>query len=427
LTAIDAPATLVQVIGQLCGKYRLIESIGGGSGSDVFRAEHELTGETAAVRVFGRTGDRVADDGFEQLRTIARVEHPGLARILDFGRLDDGGAFVATELIDGEPLGDGPEPLAVCLNRGRQIAEALAALHAAGASHGGLRRSTVLVCDGGLKLVDCGVAMLANDGIEGSPASDVAALGELLFRTITGQAVGGASISELVPEAPVALAGLLDSMLVVDPIERPEMPAVADAIAAVHAATTAPTLYEEAEPTVLDARELAPRPLGESPTIDDLPAPGSGRDSNDTIEPLDEPLTEEDLSDAAAGALDDPKTPASGDPAGVDGPESDGGALVAMIEEEAVGDDAPTMIVPAAIDPAALQEPPPPRPPPVIERPTLEPPAVAVDTHISGAFSWPRWATIAAVATAILLIFALARSCGDDTPATTRDGGADAG
>lgn len=77
-------------VGTQIGNYRLVRFLGRGGISDVYLAEHLMLGSTAAVKVLNIT---LPEDGFRafnsEARTIARVAHPHIIRILDFGILED--------------------------------------------------------------------------------------------------------------------------------------------------------------------------------------------------------------------------------------------------------------------------------------------------------------------------------------------------
>ena len=97
-----------------------------------------------------------------ELAAAARVHHPNLAELVEFGR-EQGTCFVASELVDGVPLAGllsraGPAPVAVAVAIVGQVLDALAAVQA---PHGGVWPRNVLITRGGdLKLTDLGVARL---------------------------------------------------------------------------------------------------------------------------------------------------------------------------------------------------------------------------------------------------------------------------
>src|SRR5690349_23837442 len=73
-------------VGQLLGNYRLVQLLGKGGFAEVFLGEHVHLGTQAAVKVLHAqlTGGDV--EGFRQeARMIARLVHPHIVRVLDFG------------------------------------------------------------------------------------------------------------------------------------------------------------------------------------------------------------------------------------------------------------------------------------------------------------------------------------------------------
>ncbi|MCP3104385.1 serine/threonine protein kinase [Myxococcus sp. K15C18031901] len=91
-----------------------------------------------------------------EARATARLHHPNTVTVIDFGRMEDGAVYLATELVEGVTLGQRLEagavawPRAVELARG--IARSLRAAHRAGVVHHALTPESVLVsrdADGG--------------------------------------------------------------------------------------------------------------------------------------------------------------------------------------------------------------------------------------------------------------------------------------
>src|SRR5438270_268489 len=77
-------------IGQKLGNYRLIRLLGQGGFADVYLAEHIHLGTPAAIKVLSI---RLSSDNMEhfrtEARTIARLVHPHIVRVLDFGLEDN--------------------------------------------------------------------------------------------------------------------------------------------------------------------------------------------------------------------------------------------------------------------------------------------------------------------------------------------------
>src|SRR5262249_33272033 len=73
----------------------------------VYRAEHQLIGKPAAVKVLlpELSNNRdIVNRFFNEARSATAVRHPGIVEIFDFGYLPNGMAYIVMELLDGEPL-----------------------------------------------------------------------------------------------------------------------------------------------------------------------------------------------------------------------------------------------------------------------------------------------------------------------------------
>ncbi len=207
--------------GDKVGQYRVVEFLGEGGMGTVYKVEHAALGRTYALKVlreklFGR--DPTAAERFlREARTAARVRHPNIVDVFDFGYLPDGRPYFVMELLDGESLAArvarGPLPPAEVVTIMRQLAQALAAAHDRGVIHADVTSSNVLVLGDTelvVKLVDFGLAELAGEGLHddnpefvlGTPAyispeqlrglaaterSDQYGLGAVMFEMLAGQ------------------------------------------------------------------------------------------------------------------------------------------------------------------------------------------------------------------------------------------------
>ncbi len=238
---------------------------------EVWLAEHIEIARQVAVKLMLGSKDPDRDARFlREAKATARIRHPGIVAVSDYGTREVGGAYLVMELLDGETLGDrlarGPIALAVTIEIARQISEGLAAAHAAGVIHRDLKPANLfLVPDatarGGLrvKLVDFGVARWlepANGDLEtgagaviGTPLymapeqlcgrstldhrADLYSLGVVLHELCTGRPpFRGPSLGDLVDQhinvappridaAPPLLAALVARLLAKDPSDRP--------------------------------------------------------------------------------------------------------------------------------------------------------------------------------------------------------------
>ncbi|BCB81265.1 hypothetical protein Pflav_076750 [Phytohabitans flavus] len=199
----------------LGGRYRLTTRLGAGGMAVVWRAYDEVLDRPVAVKVLA---PRVAADPSFRWRLRAEAQaagklcHPHITGVYDYGE-QDGAPYVVMELIDGQSMAasldlDGPLPWPEAVKACAEVASALAVAHAHGVVHRDVKPSNVMLTAGGAKVVDFGIsaligasdvtpeggllgtpAYLAPERMEGgqvSPATDVYALGLLLYRALTG-------------------------------------------------------------------------------------------------------------------------------------------------------------------------------------------------------------------------------------------------
>jgi eukaryotic-like serine/threonine-protein kinase len=268
----------VQVLGD---RYRLVERLGTGGMSVVWRAYDEVLSRQVAVKVLAA---KLAEDPESrqmiraEAQAAARLSHPHVTGVYDYGEstTDDGSPvpYVVMELVDGRTLEDrlsrGPLPWRMALRLGAEVAAALAAAHARGLVHRDVKPANVMLTRSGAKVVDFGIAAVAGDtgevrpggivlgtpaylapermaGGPVRPATDVYALGVLLYRALTGtlpwqaetttqmiKAHVYAEPSPLppVPGLPDGVAELCLRCLAKDPEQRPTSRQVARTLAA---------------------------------------------------------------------------------------------------------------------------------------------------------------------------------------------------
>ncbi|MEU7868070.1 protein kinase [Dactylosporangium sp. NPDC049140] len=193
-------------------RYRLIEPLGTGGMSVVWRAFDEILERPVAVKLLA---PKLLDDPDSrrriqaEARAAALLSHPHIAQVHDFGHGPDGAPYVVMELVTGRSLEEaGPLPLAAVLRLGAELAGALAAVHARGLVHRDVKPANVMLTDDGSKLVDFGISAVAGDhsdkigqilgtpaylaperirGLPTTAATDVYALGLLLYRALAGR------------------------------------------------------------------------------------------------------------------------------------------------------------------------------------------------------------------------------------------------
>ncbi|MEP7121476.1 MAG: serine/threonine-protein kinase [Byssovorax sp.] len=177
LTDEPAPAPAIYVPGDVIdGKYRLTRIIGRGGMGAVWLAHNLPLDMDVAVKLIrrDRTAPEAAGRLLQEARAAARLKHPSIVRVFDFGESEQGDPFIVMELLNGESF-------AAILRRKKRlspaiavqtllpVASALASAHSKGIVHRDLKPDNVLLItdeSGALvpKVVDFGIAkLLSND------------------------------------------------------------------------------------------------------------------------------------------------------------------------------------------------------------------------------------------------------------------------
>jgi len=152
--------------GRTIAGYRLLERVGEGGTADVYRAEHPEHGHCAFKVLRQRLrGDPTAVKRFlREAGYGSRVRHPGVVRTYDFGEAD-GLNYLALEWAEGQSLAqflhhNGPLAPDFAADLVGQLAEGLAAAHAAGIVHRDLKPENIMYdpATRRARLLDFGIA-----------------------------------------------------------------------------------------------------------------------------------------------------------------------------------------------------------------------------------------------------------------------------
>jgi hypothetical protein len=226
----------------LAGRYRLLERLGSGGMSAVYRAYDEVLERDVAVKVLVASDSNARRRIRAEAKAAARLSHPHVTNVYDFGESSLDGVqvpFVVLELLNGDTLERrlvaGPLPPRAALRVCAEVASAIEAAHAQGLVHRDVKPGNVMLTPTGAKVLDFGIAAAAGDSEidfdgrllgtpaylaperlaagEVLPASDVYALGLLLHRTLTGR----------LPWAAETQTGMLRAHVHVEPDPLPEI------------------------------------------------------------------------------------------------------------------------------------------------------------------------------------------------------------
>ncbi|MFD3333118.1 protein kinase [Streptomyces sp. NPDC058700] len=249
----------------LAGRYRLAELLGQGGMGTVWRAHDEQLDRQVALKEVRLPDDldasrREAWVGRleREARAAARLKHPGVITVHDRIAGDDGRPWIVMELVHGRSLDDlitedGPLPPARVARIGRQILDALRAVHATGVTHRDIKPANVLLEGDRVVLTDFGIAAVEGEpgltrsgalmgtpvymspeqvrGLPATPESDLWSLGATLFTAVegrppfSGSGSWGVFVAVATEEPAIAvraggLAPVLTGLLRKDPAQR---------------------------------------------------------------------------------------------------------------------------------------------------------------------------------------------------------------
>jgi len=266
----SAPVSAVKALGAgaKLGNFEIVELLGRGGMGEVYRARDARLKREVAIKVLpaamARDPDRIAR--FErEARAASALNHPNIVSVHDIG-CDNGIYWIATELVRGDTLRRmieaGPLPAPKAVDIATQVANGLAAAHAAGLVHRDLKPDNIMVTrDGHVKILDFGLAKqrrtseestatdltdegvvmgtagyMAPEQVRGEAAdqrSDLFSFGVVLYEMLCGKRAfaGDSSVevmnailkgepAELPASVPIALGRIVRRCLEKDPARR---------------------------------------------------------------------------------------------------------------------------------------------------------------------------------------------------------------
>jgi len=268
----------------LAGRYQLIKELAQGGMGAVWTATDVVCNDTVAVKLLRSDLSDEATARFRfgrEIRAMARLHHPGIVRIRDYGEDQRGRPFYVMDLLDGRPLSGYKRnsfPVPLLLHLFDEVLAALAYVHARGVIHRDLKPENILLTRDSLRrfhatLVDFGIASVTQEGsslgtpmqsmvggfvvgtpeymapeqVQGmvheiGPECDLYAIGVMLFEYVTGKvpfagntplATATLQLTQPVPEVipaqpqvtPEGLSALIQRLLHKDAWERPRFAA----------------------------------------------------------------------------------------------------------------------------------------------------------------------------------------------------------
>ena len=206
------------------GKYRLESLLGSGSMGDVWRAHNEALNFDVALKLIRNEGDQeelFSERLVQEARAAAKLGHPAIVRVLDFGETELGHPFLVMERLRGENLGQllerrGPLSVKGAIRTILPVIHALQATHETGIIHRDIKPENIILAEraGGSvqpTLLDFGIAKLEDGSsvrltrvgsLLGSPAymspeqaqadevdarTDIWAICVVVYELVTGQ------------------------------------------------------------------------------------------------------------------------------------------------------------------------------------------------------------------------------------------------
>ncbi len=221
--------------GSLSGRYEIIDRLGSGGMSNVYRATDRTLERTVAVKVLAEhlsDDDRFVARFRREALAVAKLIHPNIVQVYDTG-VDDGRHYIVMEYVEGRSGAQllqrqGPLDPETTAEIGIQACAGLDYAHRRGIIHRDVKPGNLMIVGGpvgggaqlAVKLTDFGIARAIEQtritqvgsvvgtaaylspeqvrGEEATPATDVYALGVVLYQFLTGRLpYEGSSLAEL--------------------------------------------------------------------------------------------------------------------------------------------------------------------------------------------------------------------------------------
>lgn len=253
---------MIDRTGQQLGNYRLLRPLGRGGFAEVYLGEHVHLNTPAAIKLlYAQLGGDDKEPFLKEARTIARLIHPNIVRVLDFG-IESDTPFLVMDYAPNGTLRQrhargAPLPPATIVSYVKQVADALQFAHDEKLIHRDIkpenmligRRNEILLSDFGIAIVAQSsryqgtqdvigtIAYMAPEQIQAHPrpASDQYSLGVIVYEWLTGERPFSGTFTELcakhvfasppslrekIPNIPPAVEQVMMTALAKDPKDR---------------------------------------------------------------------------------------------------------------------------------------------------------------------------------------------------------------
>src|SRR5262245_21329717 len=155
------------------GPYEILAAIGAGGMGEVYKARDTRLDRTVAIKVLSRQLSTTPDAKarFErEAKTIAALNHPHICTLYDVGEAD-GAGYLVMEYLEGESLARKLEKKALSVTEALriavEIADALDKAHRQKVTHRDIKPGNIMLTAGGAKLLDFGLAKIAQESQPG--------------------------------------------------------------------------------------------------------------------------------------------------------------------------------------------------------------------------------------------------------------------
>jgi serine/threonine protein kinase/tetratricopeptide (TPR) repeat protein len=159
------------MIGETISHYRVVERLGRGAMGLVYKAQDLKLDRPVAIKFISReiaSNPEQRARFVREARTASVLDHPNICTVYEFGETEQGDLFIAMAYLPGEnlrlKLERGPLALKAAVNIAEQVAQGLAKAHSMGIIHRDIKPANVMLMpDGGVKIVDFGLAKFPKD------------------------------------------------------------------------------------------------------------------------------------------------------------------------------------------------------------------------------------------------------------------------